>query len=212
MWGHFFQFNQRPEISQPSLKSKAPIKKSTLFPPKKRHFLYTCTTWKTKLRMFTHFCFSKNFAKSPKWPPFFWKEVSWPLFWKLRIFHPITQKNNNFPTQKTQHFPTYHPNWKLTIFHPINTKKPFPKKKHINTKSIPKTAFPIWPNWSLRWKIQPHPPKQVAWLFRMTLASALSVTFRQVFFGAFTRKPSHQAVPVPTRVPGLPGCLPKMGI
>eukprot|EP00434_Breviolum_minutum_P046230 symbB.v1.2.041684.t1/scaffold8499.1/size6100/1 len=26
----------------------------------------------------------------------------------------------------------------------------------------------------------------------MTLASAFSVTFRQVFFGAFTRQPSHQ--------------------
>jgi len=34
--------------------------------------------------------------------------------------------------------------------------------------------------------------RAVAWLFRMTLASAFSVTFRQVFFGAFTRQPSHQ--------------------
>ena len=45
----------------------------------------------------------------------------------------------------------------------------------------------------------------------MTLASAFSVTFRQVFFGAFTRQPSHQAGG-PKQSFGVTRVLPKMGL
>ena len=147
-----------------------------------------CTTWKRPNSGFSPYFFPK---KQNDRHDFLGGGYNDPGHWKLRDFSPNHPKKQAFSHPKSIAFPTIEPNWKLRIFHPIKTKKTsiFPTKKH----SISLHITPIGSLQIFTHQQKTPSPKQVAWLFRMTLASAFSVTFRQVFFGAFTRQPSHQA-------------------